>query len=64
LTGFCCSHPPLRTKIPTQANEAWVGHPGRNAILKAALVEFAQEGLAGARMDAIAEAAAEGGVGG
>jgi len=30
----------------------------RNAILKAALVEFAQEGLAGARMDAIAEAAA------
>jgi TetR/AcrR family transcriptional regulator len=29
----------------------------RNAILKAALAEFAQEGLAGARMDAIAEAA-------
>ena len=29
----------------------------RNAILKAALVEFAREGLAGARMDAIAEAA-------
>ncbi len=30
----------------------------RKAILQAALVEFAQEGLAGARMDAIAEAAA------
>lgn len=30
----------------------------RNSILQAALVEFAQEGLAGARMDAIAEAAA------
>lgn len=30
----------------------------RQAILQAALVEFAQEGLAGARMDAIAEAAA------
>jgi TetR/AcrR family transcriptional regulator len=30
----------------------------RNAILQAALVEFGQEGLAGARMDAIAEAAA------
>lgn len=29
----------------------------RNAILKAALVEFAQEGLAGGRMDAIADAA-------
>ena len=29
----------------------------RNAILQASLVEFAQEGLAGARMDAIAEAA-------
>ncbi|HUI84810.1 MAG TPA: TetR/AcrR family transcriptional regulator [Candidatus Binatia bacterium] len=29
----------------------------RNAILRAALVEFAQEGLAGARMDAIADAA-------
>ena len=29
----------------------------RHAILQAALVEFAQEGLAGARMDAIAEAA-------
>lgn len=29
----------------------------RNAILKAALAEFAQEGLAGARVDAIAEAA-------
>jgi TetR/AcrR family transcriptional regulator len=29
----------------------------RNAILQAALVEFGQEGLAGARMDAIAEAA-------
>jgi TetR/AcrR family transcriptional regulator len=29
----------------------------RQAILQAALVEFAQEGLAGARMDAIAEAA-------
>ncbi len=29
----------------------------RNAILQAALVEFAREGLAGARMDAIAEAA-------
>lgn len=29
----------------------------RNAILRAALAEFAQEGLAGARMDAIAEAA-------
>ena len=29
----------------------------RNAILKAALIEFAREGLAGARMDAIAEAA-------
>jgi TetR/AcrR family transcriptional regulator len=29
----------------------------RGAILKAALAEFAQEGLAGARMDAIAEAA-------
>jgi TetR/AcrR family transcriptional regulator len=29
----------------------------RRAILQAALVEFAQEGLAGARMDAIAEAA-------
>ncbi len=29
----------------------------RNAILHAALVEFAREGLAGARMDAIAEAA-------
>jgi len=29
----------------------------RNAILRAALVEFAQEGLAGARMDAIAETA-------
>jgi len=30
----------------------------RHAILQAALVEFAQEGLAGARMDAIADAAA------
>jgi len=30
----------------------------RNAILQAALAEFAREGLAGARMDAIAEAAA------
>ena len=30
----------------------------RQAILRAALVEFGQEGLAGARMDAIAEAAA------
>ena len=29
----------------------------RNAILRAALAEFAQEGLAGARVDAIAEAA-------
>src|SRR5580704_1834312 len=29
----------------------------RNAILKAALAEFAQEGLAGARVDAIAQAA-------
>src|SRR5579864_4172109 len=29
----------------------------RTAILRAALVEFAREGLAGARMDAIAEAA-------
>src|ERR1700742_4715797 len=29
----------------------------RSAILQAALVEFASEGLAGARMDAIAEAA-------
>ena len=29
----------------------------RKAILQAALVEFAQEGLAGARVDAIAEAA-------
>jgi TetR/AcrR family transcriptional regulator len=29
----------------------------RNAILQAALVEFAREGLAGARMDAIADAA-------
>jgi TetR/AcrR family transcriptional regulator len=29
----------------------------RNAILKAALAEFAQEGLAGARVDAIADAA-------
>ncbi len=29
----------------------------RNAILKAALAEFAQEGLAGARVDSIAEAA-------
>ncbi len=29
----------------------------RNAILQAALIEFAREGLAGARMDAIAEAA-------
>ena len=29
----------------------------RNAILQAALAEFAQEGLAGARVDAIAEAA-------
>ena len=29
----------------------------RNAILKAALIEFAQEGLSGARVDAIAEAA-------
>lgn len=31
--------------------------PRRDAILKAALSEFAQEGLAGARMDAIAETA-------
>src|SRR5260370_1351664 len=29
----------------------------RNAILQAALIEFAREGLAGARMDAIADAA-------
>ncbi len=48
---------PAKTRVPRRGTR---GQPeaSRRAILRAALVEFAQEGLAGARMDAIAEAAA------
>jgi len=50
--------------MSTRSHSAEIRHPRRhqpearrNAILQAALVEFAREGLAGARVDAIAEAA-------
>ncbi len=46
---FKAKKPRLGTRGQPQAS--------RNAILKAALAEFAQEGLSGARMDAIAEGA-------
>jgi TetR/AcrR family transcriptional regulator len=42
---------------PTRRGTRRQPEASRNAILQAALVEFAQEGLAGARMDAIATAA-------
>jgi TetR/AcrR family transcriptional regulator len=48
---------PAKPSIAAQRGSRRQPEASRSAILQAALVEFAQEGLAGARTDAIAEAA-------
>jgi len=48
---------PQRQAVPLRRGSRRQPEASRNSILQAALVEFAQEGLAGARMDAIAQTA-------
>jgi len=57
LTNWLVNMPVQNPSIAPRRGSRRQPEASRNAILRAALVEFAQEGLAGARMDAIAEAA-------